>query len=48
MATIAGTLGLSRIDIKYSAGTLPHGPMQHSIELLGEKVKPLVLDMLEG
>lgn len=48
MATIAGTLGLSRIDIKYSAGTLPHGPMQRSIELLGEKVKPLVLDMLAG
>jgi probable LLM family oxidoreductase len=41
-------LGLSRLDIKYSAGTLPHAPMVRSIELLGSKVKPLVLDMLAG
>jgi probable LLM family oxidoreductase len=39
-------LGLSRLDIKYSAGSLPHEDMLRSIELLGTKVKPLVLDMM--
>lgn len=46
MATFARGLGLSRIDIKYSNGTLPHETMMRSIELLGTKVKPLVLEML--
>ena len=45
---IAKGLGLSRFDIKYSAGTLPHAPMMRSIELLGTKVKPMVLDMLNS
>lgn len=46
IARIAEGLGLSRLDIKYSAGTLPHEPMMRSIELLGTRVKPMVLDML--
>lgn len=46
MATFAKGLGLSRIDIKYSNGTLPHETMMRSIELLGSKVKPLVLEMM--
>lgn len=48
MAAFAKGLGLSRIDIKYSNGTLPHATMLRSIELLGTKVKPLVMDMLDG
>lgn len=39
-------LGLSRLDIKYSNGSLPHADMVRSIELLGTRVKPLVLDMM--
>jgi len=46
---IAGTvkaLGVSRFDIKYSAGPLSHEKMMRSIELYGRKVIPLVRDML--
>lgn len=39
-------LGLSRVDIKYSQGTMPHETMMRGIHLLGTEVKPLVLDML--
>ncbi|MGL3807710.1 LLM class flavin-dependent oxidoreductase [Paeniglutamicibacter sp. R2-26] len=46
IAAFATGLGLSRVDIKYSNGTLPHESMVRSIELLGTKVKPLVLEML--
>jgi hypothetical protein len=35
-----------RFDLKYSAGTLPHGEMMRSIELYGTKVMPLVREML--
>lgn len=35
-------LGLSRISVKYSNGTLPHDAMMRSIELYGTKVAPLV------
>ncbi|HEY8611296.1 MAG TPA: LLM class flavin-dependent oxidoreductase [Roseomonas sp.] len=46
---IAGTakaLDLSRFEMKYSAGSLPHEKMMRSIELYGGKVIPLVRDML--
>jgi probable LLM family oxidoreductase len=36
------TLGLSRFDMKYSAGTLPHALLMNSIELFGMKVAPIV------
>ncbi len=36
------TLGLSRFDMKYSAGTLPHASLMTSIELFGTKVAPIV------
>ena len=39
-------LGLSRVDIKYSQGTMPHEIMMRGIELLGTEVKPLVHEML--
>ena len=45
VATVRG-LGLSRFDMKYSCGTLPHDRMMRSIELYGTRVMPLVQDML--
>jgi probable LLM family oxidoreductase len=39
-------LELSRFDLKYSAGTLPHDVMMASIELYGRKVAPLVREQL--
>jgi len=35
-------LGLSRFDLKYSNGTMPHGKLMKSIELYGTRVVPLV------
>lgn len=40
------SLGVQRFDLKYSAGTLPHNLMMHSIELYGTKVVPMVKDLL--
>ena len=45
-ARAAKALGLSRFDMKYSSGTLPHDKMMRSITLYGSKVMPLVRDML--
>ena len=39
-------LGLTRFDLKYANGTLPHDRLLNSIELYGTKVQPLVRDML--
>jgi probable LLM family oxidoreductase len=39
-------LGLSRFDLKYSNGTLPHDAMMKCIELYGTKVAPLVREAL--
>jgi probable LLM family oxidoreductase len=46
LATTIKTLGIQRFDLKYSAGTLPHEHMMHSIELYGSKVIPMVKDLL--
>ncbi|GAB3668281.1 LLM class flavin-dependent oxidoreductase [Zhihengliuella somnathii] len=43
---IATHLGLSRLDLKMSNGTLPHPAIARSIELLGDRVAPLVHDMM--
>ena len=43
---VAQGLGLSRFDLKYSAGTLPHENMMSSIELYGTKVAPQVRELL--
>jgi len=40
-------LGLTRFDMKYSNGTLPHDKLMTSIELYGSKVVPLVRDQLD-
>jgi probable LLM family oxidoreductase len=46
LAATISTLGIQRFDLKYSAGTLPHELMMHSIELYGTKVIPMVKDIL--
>ncbi len=46
LAKTIRTLGIQRFDLKYSAGTLPHELMMHSIELYGSRVIPLVRDLL--
>jgi probable LLM family oxidoreductase len=46
---IAGTvqlLGLSRFDLKYSNGPMPHRQSMRAIELYGTKVIPLVRELL--
>ena len=44
----ARLLGLSRFNLKYSAGTLPHSALMKSIELIGREVGPRVRDMIQG
>jgi alkanesulfonate monooxygenase SsuD/methylene tetrahydromethanopterin reductase-like flavin-dependent oxidoreductase (luciferase family) len=38
--------GLSRFDLKYSSGTLPHDKLLASIELIGRQVAPRVREAL--
>lgn len=46
IAKTVRALGLSRFDIKYSSGSMPHDKMMTSIELFGTKVAPLVRELL--
>ncbi|MGZ3409018.1 MAG: LLM class flavin-dependent oxidoreductase [Xanthobacteraceae bacterium] len=46
IAATAKALGISRFDLKYSAGALSHEKMMRGIELYGSKVIPLARDML--
>ncbi len=46
IAATTRLLGLSRFDLKYSMGRLPHPLLMRSIELYGTRVIPLVRDML--
>ncbi len=46
IAATVRTLGLARFDMKYSSGPMPHGTMMKSIKLYGEKVIPMVREML--
>jgi probable LLM family oxidoreductase len=46
IAATARTLDITRFDMKYSAGPLPHDKMMRSIELYGSKVVPMVRDLL--
>jgi probable LLM family oxidoreductase len=46
IASTVKTLGVSRFQLKYSAGPLPHEKLMKSIELYGRKVVPLARDML--
>jgi len=46
IAATARVLSLSRFDLKYSNGTMPHAQMMRSIELIGTQVKPRVLELI--
>ncbi|QDK44887.1 LLM class flavin-dependent oxidoreductase [Bdellovibrio sp. ZAP7] len=46
IATTVKHLGVSRFDLKYSLGTLPHENLMKCIELYGTKVVPLVREKL--
>ncbi len=46
IATTVRALGVSRFDMKYSAGPLAHEKLMRSIELYGVKVAPIVRDIL--
>jgi probable LLM family oxidoreductase len=46
IARAVSQLGLSRFNLKYSAGTLPHETLMTSIELLGTKVAPRVRELM--
>jgi alkanesulfonate monooxygenase SsuD/methylene tetrahydromethanopterin reductase-like flavin-dependent oxidoreductase (luciferase family) len=46
IAATAGALGLTRFDMKYSAGTLAHDKLMRSIELYGREVIPRVRALL--
>ncbi len=48
LAKTVSTLGIQRFDMKYSAGSLPHERMMHSIELYATKVVPMVKDILSS
>lgn len=46
IAATARVLRLSRFDLKYSNGAMPHDQLMASIELIGTKVAPLVRERL--
>jgi len=46
IARAAAALGLSRFNLKYSAGTLPHAALMTSVELFGTAVMPQVREIL--
>jgi hypothetical protein len=39
-------LGLTRFDMKYSNGTMPHDKLMTSIELYGTRVVPMVKEQM--
>jgi probable LLM family oxidoreductase len=47
IATTVGALGVSRFDLKYSAGTLPHDNLMNCIRLYGSEVIPMVRELLQ-
>lgn len=46
IAATVSALGLTRFEMKYSMGALPHPRLMRSIELFGAKVIPMVRDLL--
>jgi alkanesulfonate monooxygenase SsuD/methylene tetrahydromethanopterin reductase-like flavin-dependent oxidoreductase (luciferase family) len=46
IAATVKALGLSRFQLKYSAGPLPHEKLMKSIELYATRVVPMVREML--
>jgi len=48
IAATARVLSLSRFDLKYSNGPMPHAKLLRSIELMGTQVAPRVHELLES
>jgi probable LLM family oxidoreductase len=46
IAATVKALGVQRFDLKYSAGPLPHPLLMHCIELYGNKVIPMVREIV--
>jgi len=46
IATTIQALGLTRFDMKYANGPMPHKTLMQSIELYGTKVAPRVRELL--
>lgn len=46
IADTAKLLGITRFDLKYANGPMPHAQLMRSIELYGTRVAPLVRDLL--
>ena len=46
IAATVRTLGLTRFDLKYANGPMPHGQLMRSIELYGTRVAPRVRELL--
>lgn len=46
IATTVKTLGLQRFDMKYATGPVPHEQLMTCLQLYGEKVMPMVKDIL--
>lgn len=47
IASTSRLLDLSRFNMKYSNGTLPHEKVMRSIELFGTRVAPRVRELLQ-
>jgi hypothetical protein len=47
IANTSRALGLSRFNLKYSNGTLPHDKLLRSIDLFGTKVAPRVRELMQ-
>ena len=48
IAKVVSGLGLSRFDLKYSLGTLPHEQLMESIRLYGNEVVPRAREMMRN
>lgn len=48
IATTVKTLGLQRFDMKYATGPVPHEQLMTCLQLYGEKVMPMVKDMVSA
>lgn len=46
LAGMIKALGISRFDMKYATGPQPHGELMEGVRLYGEKVIPMVRDIL--
>jgi alkanesulfonate monooxygenase SsuD/methylene tetrahydromethanopterin reductase-like flavin-dependent oxidoreductase (luciferase family) len=46
IAAAVTALGVQRFDMKYSTGPMPHGQLLDGIRLYGEKVIPMVREMV--